>query len=61
MKEPELKVGQPANLSLFTTDDVYEFSEDQILSSSKNSIAIGKPMKGKVVGTIANNQLVLNK
>ncbi|WP_299324830.1 dihydroorotase family protein [uncultured Maribacter sp.] len=61
MKEPELKVGQPANLSLFTTDDAYEFSEDQIFSSSKNSIAIGKPMKGKVIGSIANNQLVLNK
>lgn len=61
IKEPELKVGQPANLSLFTTDDAYEFSEDQIFSSSKNSIAIGKPMKGKVIGSIANNQLVLNK
>ncbi|APQ18587.1 dihydroorotase [Maribacter hydrothermalis] len=61
IKEPELKVEQPANLSLFTTDDAYKFSEDQILSSSKNSMAIGKPMKGKVVGSIANNQLILNK
>jgi len=61
MTEPQLEVGQEANLSLFTTDDTYEFSQDQIFSSSKNSIAIGKQMKGKVVGAIANNQLVLNK
>ncbi|MEP2239903.1 MAG: dihydroorotase [Maribacter sp.] len=60
IEEPQLEVGKEANLSLFTTDDTYEFSEDQIFSSSKNSIAIGKPMKGKVVGSIANNQLVLN-
>ncbi|WP_405415534.1 dihydroorotase [Maribacter sp. Asnod1-A12] len=61
MTEPQLKVGQEANLSLFTTDDTYEFSQDQIFSSSKNSIAIGKQMKGKVVGAVANNKLVLNK
>lgn len=61
MTEPQLEVGQEANLSLFTTDDTYEFSQDQIFSSSKNSIAIGKQMKGKVIGAIANNQLVLNK
>lgn len=60
INEPELKVGQPANLSLFTTDDEYKFSEDHIFSSSKNSIAIDEPMKGKVIGTIANNQIVLN-
>jgi len=60
MEEPLLEVGQKANLSLFTVNDTYEFSKDHIFSSSKNSIAIGKQMKGKVVGAIANNQLVLN-
>ncbi|WP_300027523.1 dihydroorotase family protein [uncultured Maribacter sp.] len=60
IEAPKLEVGKEANLSLFTINDTYEFSQDQIFSSSKNAIAIGKKMKGKVIGTIANNQLVLN-
>lgn len=60
IEDPKLEVGKEANLSLFTINDTYEFSQDQIFSSSKNAIAIGKKMKGKVIGTIANNQLVLN-
>ncbi|TLP79742.1 dihydroorotase [Maribacter sp. ACAM166] len=57
---PQLEVGQPANLTLFNPDTSYHFSEDHIFSSTKNSIALGEKMKGKVLGTIANNQLVLN-
>ena len=61
MDTPKLEVGEIANLTLFTTDEAYEFSEKHIYSSSKNSIALGKKMKGKVIGTIANNQLVVNQ
>ena len=60
MEEINLEVGQEANLTLFTTEESFEFSEQHIISSSKNAIAIGEKMKGKVVGTIANNQLALN-
>lgn len=60
MEVPKLEVGQVANLTLFNPDDTFEFSEEHIFSSSKNSIALGKKMKGKVMGTIANNQLVVN-
>ncbi|HDZ03844.1 hypothetical protein LCGC14_0199850 [marine sediment metagenome] len=60
MEDINLEVGQEANLTLFTTEESFEFSEQNIRSSSKNAIAIGEKMKGKVVGTIANNQLVLN-
>ena len=60
LETPQLKVGQPANLTLFHPDNPYTFSEDHIFSTSKNSIAIGKDIKGRVFGSIANNQLVVN-
>jgi dihydroorotase len=61
IETPKLEVGEMANLTLFTPDEAYEFSEKHIYSSSKNSIALGRNMKGKVIGTIANNQLVVNQ
>jgi dihydroorotase len=60
LENPQLEVAQPANLTLFYPDDTYIFSEEHIFSSSKNSIALGKSIKGKVFGSISNNQLVLN-
>ena len=61
IETPKIEVGEIANLTLFTPDEAYEFSGEHIYSSSKNSIALGKNMKGKVIGTIANNQLVVNQ
>lgn len=58
--DPLLEVGSQANLTLFTPDQSYQFSEELIFSSSKNAIALGKNMKGKVFGTIANNQIIIN-
>ncbi|WP_339654452.1 dihydroorotase [uncultured Maribacter sp.] len=60
IETPKLEVGEKANLTLFTPEETYKFSEENIYSSSKNSIALGKNMKGKVIGTIANNQLMVN-
>tara|TARA_R110002167_G_scaffold346233_2_gene556765 strand:+ start:1809 stop:3065 length:1257 start_codon:yes stop_codon:yes gene_type:complete len=60
IETPKLQVGEIANLTLFTIEESYEFTEEHIFSSSKNSIALGKNIKGKVIGTIANNQLVVN-
>ncbi|MFT6935048.1 MAG: dihydroorotase [Maribacter sp.] len=60
METPELKEGKPASLTLFEPETAYQFSMSTIVSSSKNSIFLGKTLKGKVIGTIANNQLVLN-
>tara|TARA_R110002051_G_scaffold13808_2_gene45564 strand:+ start:3162 stop:4424 length:1263 start_codon:yes stop_codon:yes gene_type:complete len=58
--DPLLEVGSQANLTLFTPDESYQFSEEFIFSSSKNAIALGNNMKGKVFGTIANNQIIIN-
>lgn len=60
VETPKLKVGQQANLTLFEPESTYTFTEANIFSSSKNALAIGKTMKGTVLGTISNNQLILN-
>lgn len=59
---PELCItkGEKANLTLFDPEATYIFGEKHILSSSKNSAFLGKELKGKVYGSIANNKLVMN-
>ena len=54
-----IKVGNMANLSLFTTDEKWIFSKENILSKSKNSAFLGCEMKGKPVGIVNQNKLVL--
>ncbi len=49
-----------ADLTLFTPDGNYVFEREHILSSSKNSAFLGQILKGKVVGIIANKQLIMN-
>lgn len=56
----ELKEGNKASLTLFDPTIEYVFEKDNILSKSKNSLALGEKLVGKVYGTINNNQLVLN-
>lgn len=60
LETPKLEQGASANLTLFETNSEWEFTEEHIHSTSKNAIMLGKPMKGKVLGTIANDQLMLN-
>jgi dihydroorotase len=60
LKNPEIKEGSPADISLFNPEHVYTFSEDYISSTSKNSIFINKKLHGKAYGIFSNNQLILN-
>ena len=55
-----IKENEKANLSFFNPNGTYTFSEDVILSTSKNSIFLNKELKGKVYGIYNNNQLILN-
>ncbi len=57
---PSVEVDAPASISIFEPDTKYFFEEKAILSKSKNSPFVGKEMKGKVIGTINKNKLVLN-
>ncbi len=57
-KKSQLKTGEPANLSLFTTVGTGIFTKEHIRSKSKNAAFLGAELKGKVYGIIANNQFI---
>ncbi|WP_047546058.1 dihydroorotase [Psychroserpens sp. Hel_I_66] len=59
IKSSPIAVGNDADLSLFNPEDSYTFSAENITSTSKNSIFLGKELKGKVYGIISNNQIVI--
>tara|TARA_B100000809_G_C15139940_1_gene532663 strand:- start:2230 stop:3549 length:1320 start_codon:yes stop_codon:yes gene_type:complete len=50
-----------ADITLFNPNEEWTFSENYIISSSKNSALIGCNLKGKVYGILANKKIVLNK
>jgi dihydroorotase len=52
LKNEEIEVDQPANLSLFLPKGDYKFNESHIFSTSKNSIFKGHRLKGKALGII---------
>lgn len=51
--------GEKANLTLFNPDFEYVCTENNIISTSKNSIFLNKKMNGKVYGIIANNKIII--
>lgn len=57
---PQLKEGETASLTLFTTLPEYIFEEDMIRSKSRNTPFIGKHMQGKIIGIINGNKIELN-
>lgn len=61
LKTSSINEKEKANLSLFTTKGNYTFLENNILSTSKNSIFLGKKLKGKAYGIFNNNKLIVTK
>jgi dihydroorotase len=57
---PIIEINQTSNLVLYCPYLEYTFEEKNIHSKSKNSPFIHQKLKGKIVGTINNNQLQLN-
>lgn len=57
---PSVKEGNKAEVTIFENKTEYVFTEDQIVSLSKNSPDIGQKLKGKVLGTIRNNIICKN-
>lgn len=55
-----IKEGAKADLTLFSPKGLTVFTKKDILSTSKNSIFLGKTLNGKVYGTYANSKLTLN-
>lgn len=46
---PEIKAGNKANLTLFNTDEEWNYTPDQVRSKSKNSPYIGETLTGRSV------------
>ena len=61
VNEYPIEIGSLADLSLFNPDKSYNFSEDHILSTSKNSAFMDSEHKGIVYGSINGANLTLNK
>jgi dihydroorotase len=58
--KPSIEENVSACLTIFTPNTEYVFEENMIVSKSKNSAFVGKMMKGKVVGIINKDKMVLN-
>lgn len=58
IKDYGIKEDTPAELSLFDISTEYTFGLENILSTSKNSIYLGKKMKGKAVGIVTKNGIL---
>ncbi|MCH4822969.1 dihydroorotase [Gramella lutea] len=54
----EIKEGEPADLSLFIPGQSFNFSEDDIISTSRNSIFLNKELKGKAYGVITQKGFI---
>ena len=61
LEMPQLKEGEQANITLFDPSAEWLVAREDILSRSKNTPFMGQKLKGKVLGIINKNQLVLNK
>ncbi|MFD1294319.1 dihydroorotase family protein [Lutibacter holmesii] len=59
IESSSIQEGELANLTLFNPEEAFTFTEDAILSTSKNAIFLNKKLNGKVYGIISNNKAVL--
>ena len=57
---PAIEIDASACITIYEPSTNYIFKETAILSKSKNSPFIGQEMKGKVIGIVNKNRLVLN-
>ena len=53
-----IEVGKVADITIFDPNEEYVYTEDMIVSKSKNSPFIGKKLKGKVKYTIVGGRIV---
>jgi len=61
IKQPIIAENETAEITFFTPTISYVFGFENILSTSKNSVFLGKELNGKAYGIYANNKLVINQ
>lgn len=59
IESESIEKGNKADLSLFSPMNNTTFTEEHIISSSRNSAFIGKPIKGTPYGIIAKGKMIL--
>ena len=52
LKNPEIREGVKANLTVFSPNGEFVYEEKSIISKSKNSPFIGKTLKGKIIKVV---------
>ncbi len=60
LKNTVIKLNEIANLTLFNPEKEFVFTEEQIISTSKNAIALGHKMNGFVYGVMVGKKVSLN-
>jgi dihydroorotase len=60
IENTSIDIEKKANLTLFNPKENYTFTKKDILSTSKNAIALNKDLKGKVYGVIVGKNLIIN-
>ena len=60
IENQDIKENNKVSISLFTTVDNWIFGAAHILSKSKNSAFLGRPMKGKAIGIYNQGKLILS-
>jgi dihydroorotase len=61
IQKNKIEVNQKADLTIFNTNEKWMFSENEILSNTKNSELIGKELKGKVIAICNKGDLITKK
>jgi dihydroorotase len=61
MEAVEIKKGNKASLTIFTTSGSNTLTQGDVLSASQNDPFIGKKLSGKVLGILNNHKFHLNK
>lgn len=59
VKQYTIETGNEAEITFFNPDEEYIFTEDLILSTSKNAALLGKVIKGKAYGIYSNKKLII--
>jgi len=59
ISEKPIEEGNNANFTLFNPDLEWTFTEDEIVSTSKNAALLGQKLKGKAYGIYANKKLII--
>ena len=60
ISSPAIEEGSTANITLFDPHKEWTFTENDIISTSKNAALLGNRLKGKAYGIYANKQLLIN-